>query len=77
LNTLDTPAFYRSLQAAFDAAKQAVVFNFLCSPFLAAASHLTWHSTDEVMEFARRLSGQVKLYDQYMRGDATVAIFKD
>ena len=74
---MDTPSFYRSLQEGFAAAHQAVVFNFLCSPYLAGASHLTWHSAGEVMEFACGLSGRVQLYDRYMRGDATIAIFKD
>jgi len=77
LNTMDSKAFFSSIQAGFDAALQAVVFNFLCSPFLAGSSHLAWHSAEEVMEFARGLSNRVKLHDRYMRGDATVAIFKD
>lgn len=77
LNTMDSSAFYASLKAGFDAAGQAVVFNFLCSPFLAGSSHLAWHPIEEVLAFARGLSNQVKLYDHYMRGDATVAIFKD
>jgi hypothetical protein len=77
LNTMDTPAFYRSIEDGFRAAQKAVVFNFLCSPFLAASSHLTWHPPQEVMDFASRLSPRVKLLDRYMRGDATVVIFKD
>jgi hypothetical protein len=77
LNTMDTSTFYKSLQDGFEAAGQAIIFNFLCSPFLAGSSHLTWHSAEEVMQFAQRLSGRVKLFDQYMRGDATIAIWKE
>jgi hypothetical protein len=77
LNTMDDATFYSSIQAGFEAANRAIVFNFLSSPFLAGSSHLAWHAPEEVIEFAKGLSARVKLHDRYMRGDATVAIFKD
>ena len=77
LNTMDSPSFYGSLQSAFEAAEKVVVFNFLCSPFLAASSHLTWHRPEQVLEFARSLSPRVEYWDKYLRGDATIAIWKE
>jgi hypothetical protein len=77
LNTMDTVAFYQCIQQGFEASNRAIVFNFLCSPFLAGSSHLHWHSAKEVVGFATQLSGRVKVFDKYMRGDATVAIWKE
>ena len=77
LNTMDTPAFFKCIQEGFAAAEKAIVFNFLCSPFLAGSSHLHWHSAGEVAQFAHQFSDRVKLFDQYMRGDATVVIWKE
>jgi hypothetical protein len=77
LNTMDSKTFYQCLESGFAAAKRAMVFNFLCSPLLAGAGHLTWHPVEAVMEFSRGLSGQIKLSSNYMRGDATIALFKD
>ncbi len=77
LNTLDEPAFYQSVASAFDAATEAVVFNFLASPFLAASSHLTWHPSDAVLAFAGKLSKRVRLWENYLKGDATIAIRKE
>ncbi len=77
LNTMDSPSFYACIRSAHAAANRAVAFNFLCSPLLAGAGHLAWHSVDQVMEFCRGLSCQVKLFNNYMRGDATIALFKD
>jgi hypothetical protein len=77
LNTMETDDFYRCIAQAYAAAQHAVVFNFLCSAFLAGSSHLSWHPPDEVMAFSRTLSPRATLMDRYMRGDATVIIFKD
>jgi hypothetical protein len=77
LNTMDRECFYKCLHTAFAAASHAVVFNFLSSPFLAASSHLTWHKAEDVLHFARGLSSNVKLFDDYLRGDTTVIIRKD
>jgi hypothetical protein len=54
-----------------------VAFNFLCSPQLAASSHLTWHQPDAVLAFAGRFSDHVRFWDDYLPGDATVVIRKD
>jgi hypothetical protein len=77
LNTMDSSSFYGCLQSAFDAADKVLVFNFLCSPLLAASSHLIWHKPEEVMRFANSLSPRVEFWDNYLRGDATIAIWKE
>jgi hypothetical protein len=77
LNTLDEPAFYQSVASAFSVAKQGVVFNFLSSAQLAASPHLTWHQPDAVLAFAGKLSDRVRFLDNYLPGDATIAIGKD
>ena len=77
LNTMDSRLFYACIGAGFVAAKQAMAFNFLCSPLLAGASHLAWHPADEVVDFCRQLCGRIEFSNQYMRGDATIALFKD
>jgi SAM-dependent methyltransferase len=77
LNTLDTPAFYTTIRRSFDAAAEALVFNFLDSPLLAAASYLTWHKRDEVLELAFRLSRDSRVLSDYLDGDSTIAIFKE
>ena len=77
LNTLDDGAFYQSIAHAFSAAKDSLVFNFLCSPQLAASSHLTWHEPEALLAFAGKLSDHVRFWDDYLQGDGTVAIRKD
>ncbi len=76
LNTLDTPAFYTTIRRAFDAAAEALLFNFLDSPALAAASYLTWHRRDEALAFARSLSKDVRIVSDYLEGDSTIAMGK-
>jgi hypothetical protein len=76
LNTLDDPLFYATIRRAFDATAHVVVFNFLASPRLAAADYLHWRRADEVMDFARTLSSDAVLINDYLEGDATVAICK-
>jgi hypothetical protein len=65
------------LRRAFIAARVGVVFNFLCSPARAAASHLTWHRPQRVLGFARSISRDVRMVDDYLDGDCTMGIFKD
>jgi hypothetical protein len=77
LNTMDRDDFFNCLRGGFTAAKQAVVFNFLASATLAAAPHLAWYHRDEIDAFARTLSSRVKLWDDYLPGDCTVAMWKD
>ena len=76
LNTMDAATFYRCIAAAFDAAGEVLAFNFLDSPTLAASSHLTWHRPADVRAFAATLSADVALWDDYLAGDATVAVRK-
>ena len=76
LNTMDAPAFHAAVAAAFDAAGRVLAFNFLAGPTLAGASHLTWHRPADVRDFAATLSGDVDYWDDYLNGDATVAIWK-
>jgi SAM-dependent methyltransferase len=77
LNTLDTHAFYTTIRRAFEATAEAVVFNFLDSPYLAAASYLTWHKRDDVLNFARSLSRDVRVLSDYLEGDSTIAVRKE
>jgi SAM-dependent methyltransferase len=77
LNTLDRPAFYTTIRRAFDAAAEVLVFNFLDSASLAAASYLTWHSQGDVLTFAQSLSPRVRVLSDYLDGDSTISITKD
>jgi hypothetical protein len=74
LNTMEAGPFYRSIKSAFDAAGEALAFNFLCSTELSAAAHLAWHRIADVRAFARTLSKNVTVWEDYLAGDATVAI---
>ncbi len=76
LNTMDAASFYRAIAAAFDAAGDTLAFNFLCSPELSAAAHLTWHRPADVHAFAASLSTDVDLWEDYLNGDATVVMRK-
>jgi hypothetical protein len=76
LNTLDERSFYQSVNHAFATAKHALVFNFLCSPELAASPHLTWHHPEAVLSFAGKLSDDVRFWDSYLPGDGTILIRK-
>ena len=72
LNTLGPPDFYRTLEAAFKAARRCVVFNFLSSKTLAGVDWLTWHEKGRVLAFARQLTGEVRMLDDYIKGDCSV-----
>jgi len=77
LNTIDTPAFYETLTRAYEAATEAVVFNFLCSTALAGQDYLVWHRAEHVLSFLRRLPGaEVRVLTDYLQGDCTVAAVK-
>jgi hypothetical protein len=76
LNTMDSSGFYSTLRRAYDAARETLVFNFLCSSRLAGADYLVWHSADEVMAFARTLSDRVRKLEDYLPGDCTLAMGK-
>src|SRR5947209_12465222 len=55
LNTLAPVTFYETLRMAYHAAAEDLVFNFLCSDELAAASYLHWYRAADVLAFAREL----------------------
>jgi hypothetical protein len=76
LNTLDTPAFYESLRAAFGAARETLAFNFLCSPLLAGQSYLHWHEPGEVAAFANKLTEHAHAISDYLQGDCTMILHK-
>jgi len=76
MNTFDAARFFGTIRTAYDAATEAVVFNFLSSPRLAAAEWLSWHEPADVLAFAERFSDGVESLADYMDGDCTVAIRK-
>src|SRR4051794_13204717 len=77
LNTASDEVFYSTLRRAHDAAAEALVFNYLCSPMLAGMTYLAWRSPEDVLRFARGLEGaEVRTLDDYLEGDCTVAVVK-
>ena len=76
LNTMDPALFYRTLGRAYDAAAEAVVFNYLASPNLAGRDFLVWHREQEVMSFANRTAHEARVLADYLPGDVTVAMIK-
>jgi hypothetical protein len=76
LNLLPAAAFYRTLERAWAATARWLVFNFLCSPALAADEFLMWRRQETVLAFARALAGPVRVDDRYENGDCTVAMRK-
>jgi hypothetical protein len=72
LNTLGAAEFERTVRVAFEAAAEALVFNFLSSPRLAGAKHLTWHRPEDVTRLVGEMTRDYWLIDDYMEGDATV-----
>jgi SAM-dependent methyltransferase len=77
LNTADDEIFYATLRRAYDAAAQALVFNYLCSPMLAGMSYLAWRRPEDVLRFARGVpGGEVRTLEDYLEGDCTVAVVK-
>ena len=74
LNTLDRKTFYSTLKRAYEAAAEAIVFNFLCSPALAGQDYLVWHETEDVLRFAETLGGEVRIRSDYLIGDCTICV---
>jgi SAM-dependent methyltransferase len=74
LNTLTRPQFYRTLRAAWEAAGQAVVFNFLSSRYWCGEEWLTWHRRKTVLAFCRSLGGEPRFDESYLEGDCTIAV---
>lgn len=76
LNTLTRPRFYRTLRAAWAAAGEAMVFNFLNSRYWAGENWLIWHRRRTVLAFCRSLGGETRFDEGYLEGDCTVAARK-
>jgi hypothetical protein len=76
LNTMDDAAFYSTLSRAFEAANEALVFNFLESPALAGKDYLCWRPQEQVRSFVRRFSSRVHVIADYLQGDCTIAVEK-
>jgi hypothetical protein len=78
LNTVEESPFYETLRRAYDATAWCLVFNFLSSPMLAGASHLHWRARSDVERFVRTLQPhEVRILDDYLTGDCTVAVMKE
>jgi hypothetical protein len=76
LNTADDATFYGTLLRAHDAAAETLVFNFLSTPDLAAAEYLSWRARGDVVSFVNGLGGEVRVLEDYLPGDSTVAVVK-
>jgi hypothetical protein len=77
LNTVEDPEFYQTLQRGFDATAWTLVFNFLSSSRLAAASHLRWRRRADVERFVAGFGGiETRVIEDYLDGDCTIAVFK-
>ena len=76
LNTVEDGPFYTTIRRAFEAAAESLVFNFLCSSYLAGAEYLRWRHSGDVLAFARCLTDDVRVLDDYLHGDFTVALGK-
>jgi hypothetical protein len=77
LNTLGADDFYGTLRSAWEFSRSEVGFNFLSSPRLASARHLTWHRMTDVMELAYSLTADVVSDSSYREGDCTIVLRKD
>ena len=77
LNTIEDADFYTTIRRAFDAAAEKLVFNFLCSSYLAGADYLRWRRPAEVIAFASQLTSDVSSLDDYLHGDFTIARTKN
>lgn len=77
LNTMGREQFYATLKRAYDAAAEAVVFNFLASPNLAGRAFLVWHRERDVSAFARQTADRTEVLADYLAGDCTVAMIKN
>src|SRR5688500_10237134 len=76
LNTADDATFYGTLLRAYEAAAEQLVFNFLCTSDLAAAEYLSWRPRGDVVSFVNGLGGEVRVLEDYLPGDCTIAVVK-
>ena len=77
LNTVDDGPFYGTLRRAFESTADLVVFNFLCSPYLAGAEYLRWRRPSDVLGYCSQLTRDVRTLENYLQGDFTVALRAD
>jgi hypothetical protein len=77
LNTIEGQAFYQTIRNAFEAARRALVFNFLSSSLLAGVNYLHWHPLRDVLKFARALTPHVEKHEGYIEGDCTIVMHKE
>lgn len=74
LNTLKVRSLMRALHSALNAARHAVVFNFLCSPEMAGAPWLVWHTKGDILDMFRDIPCEVSFHDGYLDGDVTAVV---
>ena len=67
LNTLRDEEFYSTIRLAYDAAGEALAFNFLCSDFLAGREYLFWRRREDVLKFAGEFCADVRVKDDYLQ----------
>lgn len=77
LNTLPRELFYQTLERAWFATEDRLVFNFLSSPKRAGAPWLTWHEIEEVIGFAQELTPDLTVDDGYLEGDCTIVMSRE
>jgi hypothetical protein len=76
LNTLTPEDFYSSLRIGWQFTRSELAFNFLCTPRLAAADHLSWYPIGDLKRFAENLTPDVAVDDSYRDGDCTIVMRK-
>jgi hypothetical protein len=76
LNTLEPEHFYISLRQGWEAAGEVLVFNFLAAKHIASAEWLSWHHAGDVLNVARSWSSEVRMLEDYLDGDCTIALWK-
>jgi hypothetical protein len=76
LNTVESFQFFQAIEMGWRFCRAQLAFNFLCSPALAAAPHLVWHSKDEVLGALGGHPAKIVVDDRYLVGDCTVVMTK-
>lgn len=74
LNTLKTRSLAGILHSAMKAAKEAVVFNFLCTQENAIAPWLVRHTKDSIRSLLKDPRREVRFLEGYLDGDVTAVI---
>jgi SAM-dependent methyltransferase len=76
LNTLDEQTFYATIDRAFDATAEVLMFNFLASSTLAGRNYLSWRPVDQVLAHVQQWAAKIQTLDNYLPGDYTIAVHK-